>query len=156
MKRIDGVRSIANVTKNIFVSKQLVFKKFSGLNEKVESISCIRRHEKGSICLPVNTIELLSPKFRKKNDIECLRNLRNRIKGSTDQEPQSPVAEDQVVKKMNHMVTSLANTFKSPLVDTIQSILQHQQIVVCSAAKAFRESKKDISIALLPRIIFIE
>ncbi|WZZ54719.1 hypothetical protein YC2023_054826 [Brassica napus] len=28
---------------------------------------------------------------------------------------------------MNHMVTSLANTFKSPLVDTIQSILQHQQ-----------------------------
>ncbi|XP_048611973.1 cell division control protein 6 homolog [Brassica napus] len=106
---------------------------------KVESISCIRRHEKGSICLP-----------------ECLRNLRNRIKGSTDQEPQSPVAEDQVVKKMNHMVTSLANTFKSPLVDTIQSILQHQQIVVCSAAKAFRESKKDISIALLPRIIFIE
>ncbi|KAG5401700.1 hypothetical protein IGI04_016307, partial [Brassica rapa subsp. trilocularis] len=57
---------------------------------------------------------------------ECLRNLRNRIKGSTDQEPQSPVVEDQVVK-MNHMVTSLAKTFKSPLVDTIQSILQHQQ-----------------------------
>ncbi|CAF2284674.1 unnamed protein product [Brassica rapa subsp. trilocularis] len=28
---------------------------------------------------------------------------------------------------MNHMVTSLAKTFKSPLVDTIQSILQHQQ-----------------------------
>ncbi|CAH8362791.1 unnamed protein product [Eruca vesicaria subsp. sativa] len=48
---------------------------------------------------------------------------------------------------MDHMVTALAKTFKSPVVDTIQSLPQHQQIIVCSAAKAFRGSKKDRTLA---------
>nr|VDC80612.1 unnamed protein product [Brassica rapa] len=77
--------------------------------------------------------------------------LETEVKGSTDQEPQSPVTEDQVVK-MDHMVAALSKTFKSPVVDTIQSLPQHQQIIVCSAAKAFRGSKKDRSIAELNKL----
>ncbi|CAA7038058.1 unnamed protein product [Microthlaspi erraticum] len=73
------------------------------------------------------------------------------VKGSTDQEPQSPVTEDQVVK-LDHMVFALSKTFKSPVVDTIQSLPQHQQIIVCSAAKAFRGSKKDRTIAELNKL----
>ncbi|CAF1701574.1 unnamed protein product [Brassica napus] len=77
--------------------------------------------------------------------------LETEVKGSTEQEPQSPVTEDQVVK-MDHMVAALSKTFKSPVVDTIQSLPQHQQIIVCSAAKAFRGSKKDRSIAELNKL----
>uniref|UniRef100_A0A0D3BTR7 Cell division control protein n=1 Tax=Brassica oleracea var. oleracea TaxID=109376 RepID=A0A0D3BTR7_BRAOL len=74
--------------------------------------------------------------------------LETEVKGSTDEEPQIPVPEDQMVK-MDHMVAALAKTFKSPVVDTIQSLPQHQQIIVCSAAKAFRGSKKDRTTAEL-------
>ncbi|KAL1195713.1 Cell division control protein-like protein [Cardamine amara subsp. amara] len=73
------------------------------------------------------------------------------VRGSIDQEPQGPVPEDQLVK-MNHMIAALSKTFKSPVVDTIQSLPQHQQIIVCSAAKAFRGSKKDRSIAELNKL----
>lgn len=44
------------------------------------------------------------------------------------------------------MATALSKTFKSPVVDTIQSLPQHQQIIICSAAKAFRGTKKDATI----------
>uniref|UniRef100_A0A1J3FTV9 Cell division control protein n=2 Tax=Noccaea caerulescens TaxID=107243 RepID=A0A1J3FTV9_NOCCA len=70
--------------------------------------------------------------------------LETEVKGSTDQ-------EDKVVK-MDHMVAALSKTFKSPVVDTIQSLPQHQQIIVCSAAKAFRGSKKDRTIAELNKL----
>ncbi|XP_010510455.1 PREDICTED: cell division control protein 6 homolog isoform X2 [Camelina sativa] len=72
-------------------------------------------------------------------------------RGSIDQEPQGPVPECQVVK-MDHMLAALSKTFKSPVVDTIQSLPQHQQIIVCSAAKAFRGSKKDRTIAELNKL----
>lgn len=77
--------------------------------------------------------------------------LETEVKGSIDHEPQTPVTEDQVVK-MDHMLAALAKTFKSPVVDTIQSLPQHQQIIVCSAAKAFRGSKKDRTIAELNKL----
>ncbi|CAH8331300.1 unnamed protein product [Eruca vesicaria subsp. sativa] len=77
--------------------------------------------------------------------------LETEVKVSTDQESQSPITENQVVK-IDHMVAALSKTFKSPVVDTIQSLPQHQQIIVCSAAKAFRGSKKDRSIAELNKL----
>ncbi|VYS53914.1 unnamed protein product [Arabidopsis thaliana] len=73
------------------------------------------------------------------------------VRGSIDQEPKGPVPECQVVK-MDHMIAALSKTFKSPIVDTIQSLPQHQQIIVCSAAKAFRGSKKDRTIAELNKL----
>ncbi|CAN8315298.1 unnamed protein product [Cochlearia groenlandica] len=76
--------------------------------------------------------------------------LETEVKGSIDQELEGPVTEDQV--KIGHMVAALAKTFKSPVVDTIRSLPQHQQIIVCSAAKAFRGSKKDRTIAELNKL----
>ncbi|CAL9234851.1 unnamed protein product [Arabidopsis halleri] len=73
------------------------------------------------------------------------------VRGSIDQEPQGPAPEGLVVK-MDHMIAALSKTFKSPVVDTIQSLPQHQQIIVCSAAKAFRGSKKDSTIAELNKL----
>lgn len=41
------------------------------------------------------------------------------------------------------MVLALSRTFRSPVVDTIQSLPQHQQIILCSAVKLFRGRQKD-------------
>ncbi|KAK4856007.1 hypothetical protein QYF36_013206 [Acer negundo] len=47
------------------------------------------------------------------------------------------------------MALALSNTFKSPVVDTIQSLPQHQQIILCSAVKFFRGGKKDTTVGEL-------
>ncbi|XVF68948.1 hypothetical protein PTKIN_Ptkin11bG0042000 [Pterospermum kingtungense] len=56
--------------------------------------------------------------------------------------------EDNTVK-IDHMALALSKTFRSPVVDTIQSLPQHQQIILCSAAKFFRCGKKDTTVGEL-------
>ncbi|XP_010487275.1 PREDICTED: cell division control protein 6 homolog B-like [Camelina sativa] len=73
------------------------------------------------------------------------------INGSTGQELHGPTSDDPVVR-IDHMATALSKTFKSPVVETIQSLPQHQQIIVCSAAKAFRGSKKDSTVGELNKL----
>ncbi|KAJ0083889.1 hypothetical protein Patl1_31133 [Pistacia atlantica] len=51
--------------------------------------------------------------------------------------------------RVDHMAVALSNTFKSPVVDTIQSLPQHQQIILCSAVKFFRRGKKDTTVGEL-------
>ncbi|KAM1756833.1 hypothetical protein EV1_006148 [Malus domestica] len=71
-------------------------------------------------------------------------------------EQQTAPAPAPVVKKqetdvvtIGHMASALSKTFKSPVVDTIQSLPQHQQIILCSAVRLFRGKKKDSTIAQL-------
>ncbi|EOA36881.1 hypothetical protein CARUB_v10008935mg [Capsella rubella] len=73
------------------------------------------------------------------------------ISGSTGQELQGPTPDDPVVR-MDHMANALSKTFRSPVVETIQSLPQHQQIIVCSAAKAFRGNKKDATVGELNKL----
>ncbi|KAH9326494.1 hypothetical protein KI387_006672, partial [Taxus chinensis] len=66
-------------------------------------------------------------------------------------------SKDQILKilqqrlkvRIDHMARSLAKTFRSAVVDTIQSLPQHQQIVLCSAVKFFRRGKKDATLGEL-------
>ncbi|XP_076907258.1 cell division control protein 6 homolog B-like [Bidens hawaiensis] len=51
--------------------------------------------------------------------------------------------------RVDHMAIALSKAYKSPIVDTIQSLPQHQQIVLCSAVKHFRKGKKDTTIGEL-------
>ncbi|KAH7542267.1 hypothetical protein FEM48_Zijuj02G0055300 [Ziziphus jujuba var. spinosa] len=53
------------------------------------------------------------------------------------------------VVRIDHMVVALSKTYRSPVVDTIQSLPQHQQIILCSAVKLFRGGKKDTTIGEL-------
>lgn len=48
--------------------------------------------------------------------------------------------------RTDHMAVALAKTYKSPVVDTIQFLPQHQQIILCSAVKLFRGGKKDTTV----------
>ncbi|KAL6564077.1 AAA ATPase [Orobanche hederae] len=68
---------------------------------------------------------------------------------------QMPDADEILTNQVNNMVridhvaAALSKTFKSPVVDTIQSLPQHQQIILCSAVKLFRKGKKDTNIGEL-------
>ncbi|KAL3615630.1 AAA ATPase [Castilleja foliolosa] len=68
---------------------------------------------------------------------------------------QIPPAHEMVTNQINNMVridhvaAALSKTFKSTVVDTIQSLPQHQQIILCSAVKLFRIGKKDTTIGEL-------
>ncbi|KAG4155507.1 hypothetical protein ERO13_D03G117100v2 [Gossypium hirsutum] len=59
-----------------------------------------------------------------------------------------PSQENNTVR-IDHMALALSKTFRSPIVDTIQSLPQHQQIILCSAVKYFRGGKKDTTVGEL-------
>ncbi|KAL7264313.1 hypothetical protein ACSBR1_002292 [Camellia fascicularis] len=50
------------------------------------------------------------------------------------------------IVRVDHMAIALSKTYRSPIMDTIQSLPQHQQIILCSAVKLFRGGKKDTTI----------
>ncbi|KAK1265093.1 hypothetical protein QJS04_geneDACA011449 [Acorus gramineus] len=57
--------------------------------------------------------------------------------------------KDVDIVRFDHMAVALSRAFKSPVVETIQSLPQHQQIIMCSAAKCFQQGKKEMTIAEL-------
>ncbi|KAG8379273.1 hypothetical protein BUALT_Bualt07G0071400 [Buddleja alternifolia] len=71
------------------------------------------------------------------------------------QDQQKPGVCDMMTIQVNNMVridhvaAALSKTFKSPVVETIQSLPQHQQIILCSAVKFFRGGKKDTTLGEL-------
>ncbi|EEF36739.1 cdc6, putative [Ricinus communis] len=56
---------------------------------------------------------------------------------------------DQQIVRIDHMAVALSKAYRSPVVDTIQSLPQHQQVILCSAVKFFRGGKKDTTIGEL-------
>ncbi|ERN09736.1 cell division control protein 6 homolog B [Amborella trichopoda] len=53
------------------------------------------------------------------------------------------------IVRIDHMVNALSKMFKSIIVDTIQSLPQHQQIILCSSVKLFRQGNKDTTLGKL-------
>ncbi|KAK1270827.1 hypothetical protein QJS04_geneDACA007561 [Acorus gramineus] len=51
--------------------------------------------------------------------------------------------------RFDHMAMALSKAFKSPVVETIQSLPQHQQIILCTAAKCYQQGKKEMTVAEL-------
>ncbi|XP_062015470.1 cell division control protein 6 homolog B-like [Rosa rugosa] len=103
-----------------------------------------------ALCISRSAIEMLEAELRESTD---------KLNSST---AENPFSEQQtapalaLVKKqeidivrIDHMAIALSKTFKSPVVDTIQCLPQHQQIIMCSAAKHFRGVKKDTTIGEL-------
>eukprot|EP00850_Spirogloea_muscicola_P021970 SM000270S10367 [mRNA] locus=s270:99767:104222:+ [translate_table: standard] len=61
--------------------------------------------------------------------------------------PGSPMMQRQV--QIHHMSRALSTTFRSPVVDIIQGLPQHQQasrIILCATVRLFRKSKKDATL----------
>ncbi|KAK2440762.1 AAA ATPase [Trifolium repens] len=100
-----------------------------------------------SICR--SAIEMLEMEIR---DSAC--NL-NTLEEKSSSELNLPTAPDCVKKqefdmvRIDHMALALSKTYRSPVVDTIQSLPHHQQIILCSSMKHFRGSKKDSNLGEL-------
>ncbi|OMO84287.1 hypothetical protein CCACVL1_10904 [Corchorus capsularis] len=61
------------------------------------------------------------------------------------------ISQQTAPVRIDHMALALSKTFRSPIVDTIQSLPQHQQIILCSAVKFFRGGKKDTTVGELSK-----
>ncbi|KAJ4970118.1 hypothetical protein NE237_003217 [Protea cynaroides] len=59
------------------------------------------------------------------------------------------IKQELNVVRVDHMAIALSKTFKSAIVDTIQSLPQHQQMILCSVVKLFRNKKKDTTVGEL-------
>ncbi|KAI4373411.1 hypothetical protein MLD38_011538 [Melastoma candidum] len=63
--------------------------------------------------------------------------------------PTEPLKMQDTIVRIDHMARALSRTFKSSVVDTIQLLPQHQQVILCSAVKLFRGRKKDTTVGEL-------
>ncbi|GBG82036.1 hypothetical protein CBR_g34218 [Chara braunii] len=73
---------------------------------------------------------------------------RTKIAGKTGT-AESEVDKPPAVVVMRHMVKALAKSFHLPLVETLQALPQHQQMILCSAVRLFRGRKKDATLGEL-------
>ncbi|XP_023512124.1 cell division control protein 6 homolog B-like [Cucurbita pepo subsp. pepo] len=92
-----------------------------------------------ALCVCRNAIELLEAEHKasskEEDHIACDASAPEIVKSR----------ESQIVR-LDHMAVALSKTFKSPAVETIQSLPQHQQIILCSVVKLVRGGKKDTTI----------
>ncbi|CAK7331276.1 unnamed protein product [Dovyalis caffra] len=95
-----------------------------------------------ALCVCRSAIEILEAELR-----ESMSNLTS---FSTDkafsQQKTAPACiktQENDIVRIDHMAVALSKAFRSPIVDTIQSLPQHQQIILCAAVKFFRGGKKD-------------
>ncbi|XP_031385173.1 cell division control protein 6 homolog B [Punica granatum] len=69
--------------------------------------------------------------------------------GETSSTVESEKVQESAIVRIDHMALALSRTFRSPAVDTIQSLPQHQQITICSTVKLLRGRKKDTTLGEL-------
>ncbi|KAL2923117.1 Cell division control protein 6-like protein B, partial [Bienertia sinuspersici] len=55
----------------------------------------------------------------------------------------TPVSQEIDIVQIHHMAVALLKTYRSPVVETIQFLPEHQQVILCTAVKLFRERKKE-------------
>ncbi|MED6182924.1 AAA ATPase, variant 2 [Stylosanthes scabra] len=97
-----------------------------------------------ALCICRSAIEMLEAEIR-----ESVCNLNTPLEEKSSSEQNMATASDPMKKqefdivRIDHMARALSKTYRSPVVDTIQSLPHHQQIILCSSMKHFRGAKKD-------------
>ncbi|KHN01782.1 Cell division control protein 6 like [Glycine soja] len=99
---------------------------------------------RNALCICGRAIEMLEAEIR-----ESACNLNTSLEEISSSRQNLATAPDFMKKRefetvrTDHMARALSKTYRSPVVDTIQSLPHHQQIVLCSSMKHFRGAKKD-------------
>ncbi|KAK7305380.1 hypothetical protein VNO77_43285 [Canavalia gladiata] len=99
---------------------------------------------RNALCICRSAIEVLEVEIR-----ESAGNLNISLGGKSSSDQNLATAPDFMTKqefdvvRIDHMALALSKTYRSPVVDTIQSLPHHQQIILCSSMKHFRGAKKD-------------
>ncbi|CAH9074706.1 unnamed protein product [Cuscuta europaea] len=99
-----------------------------------------------SICR--SAIEVLEAEFRHSTNSPSFSKIETEVCNSPSATLMMP---DNNIVRVDHVARALSNAYKSPAVDTIQSLPQHQQIILCYAVKLFRGGKKDLTIGELSK-----
>ncbi|XP_061340641.1 cell division control protein 6 homolog B-like [Gastrolobium bilobum] len=99
---------------------------------------------RNALCICRSAIEMLEAEIR-----ESACNLNTSLEEKSSSQQSLATAPDFMKKqefdivRVDHMALALSKTYRSPVVDTIQSLPHHQQIILCSLVKQFRGAKKD-------------
>ncbi|KAK7301771.1 hypothetical protein RJT34_12646 [Clitoria ternatea] len=100
---------------------------------------------RNALCICRSAIEMLEAEIR-----ESACNLNTLLEEKSSSEQNVAAAAPAFMKKrefdvvrVDHMALALSMTYRSPVLDTIQSLPHHQQIILCSSMKHFRGAKKD-------------
>ncbi|KAG5566998.1 hypothetical protein RHGRI_002530 [Rhododendron griersonianum] len=103
-----------------------------------------------ALCVCRSAIEKLEAELR---ESVCNLDLSSVDIGFLDQRSSACdlIKQNSSIVRVDHMAIALSKTYRSPVVDTIQSLPQHQQIILCSAVKLFRGGKKDATIGELSK-----
>ncbi|XP_019431832.1 PREDICTED: cell division control protein 6 homolog B-like isoform X1 [Lupinus angustifolius] len=97
-----------------------------------------------ALCICRSAIEMLEAEIR-----ESTSKSNTSLEEKASSEQKTTTTSDHMKKhefdtvRIDHMALSLSKTYRSPVVDTIQSLPLYQQIVLCSSMKHFRGTKKE-------------
>ncbi|CAL0315638.1 unnamed protein product [Lupinus luteus] len=97
-----------------------------------------------ALCICRSAVEMLEAEIKEstsKSSTSLEENASSELKTATTSDYMMKHEFDTV--RIDHMALSLSKTYRSPVVDTIQSLPLYQQIVLCSSMKHFRGTKKD-------------
>ncbi|RDY04317.1 Cell division control protein 6-like B, partial [Mucuna pruriens] len=100
---------------------------------------------RNALCICRSALEMLEAEIRE--SAACNLNTSSEEKSSSKQNiataPDFMRKREFDTVRTDHMALALSKTYRSPVVDTIQSLPHHQQIILCSSMKHFRGAKKD-------------
>ncbi|KAK1320940.1 hypothetical protein QJS10_CPA03g01876 [Acorus calamus] len=103
-----------------------------------------------SICR--SAVEMLEIEVKDSLDFPNLFQSEKTSTGQLAPVSESFASKDVNIVRFDHMAMALSKAFKSPVVETIQSLPQHQQIILCTAAKCYQQGKKEMTVAELNKV----
>ncbi|KAF5470454.1 hypothetical protein F2P56_010968 [Juglans regia] len=104
---------------------------------------------RNALCVCRSAIEVLEAELRKSSSNFNLSTVEKALFEQQTTAADILRKQEIDVVRLDHMVVALSKTYRTPIVDTIQSLPQHQQIVLCSAVKLFHGGKKDTTVGEL-------
>ncbi|KAI9109147.1 hypothetical protein K1719_019770 [Acacia pycnantha] len=97
-----------------------------------------------ALCICRSAIEMLEAEIRESIGLsEISLEERASARQNIASDPDHVKQEEFDAVRIDHVALALSKTYRSPVVDTIQSLPHHQQIILCSSMKQFRGAKKD-------------
>ncbi|KAL5580776.1 hypothetical protein UlMin_013218 [Ulmus minor] len=99
-----------------------------------------------ALCVCRSAIEMLEAELRDSSNNLNWSSAEKTFSEQIDSDDDVLTKKKIDVVRIDHMALALSKTYKSPVVDTIQSLPQHQQIILCSAVKLFRGVKKETTV----------
>ncbi|KAJ7964151.1 Cell division control protein [Quillaja saponaria] len=99
-----------------------------------------------ALCVCRSAIEMLEAEMRESTRHSNSLSEETAFIEHTTPAPNNVKKQEIDVIRIDHMAIALSKTYQSPVVDTIQNLPHHQQILLCSAVKLFCGGKKDTTL----------